>query len=398
MQAQISPRRLALLLGTLVALGPLAIDTYLPALLAMSEHFAAAIHDVEISVSVYVLGVALGQWLGGPLSDHFGRKPVAYAGLLLFIAGSLCIPFSNDVQALYLLRFLQAMGGGASVVIAAASVRDHFTGQQAAGVLTSIGLVMLVAPLLAPALGAALLHLAGWQSIFFMLAGYGVMLLWLVRYPLPMVPRKKDSEPLRHRLFNAYGRVLRNRPAMGFILANGLSFSAMFVFITDAAFLYMEYFGISPSEFPLYFGANVVTMLGLNRLNVLLLRHYASADIMRVGLILQALAGVALLVLTLTNSLTQWAVVPLIMVTAGMVALVMPNGIASFLTLFDRDSGAATGLNGALQFLLAGVIGTVLGTWHDGTPVPMTLLMAGSSITALVAFLWLRKGAERQVQ
>lgn len=398
MQAQISPRRLALLLGTLVALGPLAIDTYLPALLAMSEHFAVAIHDVEISVSVYVLGVALGQWLGGPLSDHFGRKPVAYAGLLLFIAGSLCIPFSNDVQALYLLRFLQAMGGGASVVIAAASVRDHFTGQQAAGVLTSIGLVMLVAPLLAPALGAALLHLAGWQSIFFMLAGYGVMLLWLVRYPLPMVPRKKDSEPLRHRLFNAYGRVLRNRPAMGFILANGLSFSAMFVFITDAAFLYMEYFGISPSEFPLYFGANVVTMLGLNRLNVLLLRRYASADIMRVGLILQALAGVALLVLTLTNSLTLWAVVPLIMVTAGMVALVMPNGIASFLTLFDRDSGAATGLNGALQFLLAGVIGTLLGTWHDGTPVPMTLLMAGSSITALVAFLWLRKGAERQVQ
>lgn len=398
MQAQISPRRLALLLGTLVALGPLAIDTYLPALLAMSEHFAVAIHDVEISVSVYVLGVALGQWLGGPLSDHFGRKPVAYAGLLLFIAGSLCIPFSNDVQALYLLRFLQAMGGGASVVIAAASVRDHFTGQQAAGVLTSIGLVMLVAPLLAPALGAALLHLAGWQSIFFMLAGYGVMLIWLVRYPLPMVPRKKDSEPLRHRLFNAYGRVLRNRPAMGFILANGLSFSAMFVFITDAAFLYMEYFGISPSEFPLYFGANVVTMLGLNRLNVLLLRRYASADIMRVGLILQALAGVALLVLTLTNSLTLWAVVPLIMVTAGMVALVMPNGIASFLTLFDRDSGAATGLNGALQFLLAGVIGTVLGTWHDGTPVPMTLLMAGSSITALVAFLWLRKGAERQVQ
>ena len=119
---------------------------------------------------------------------------------------------------------------------------------------------------------------------------------------------------------------------------------------------------------------------------------------MRVGLILQALAGVALLVLTLTNSLTLWAVVPLIMVTAGMVALVMPNGIASFQTLFDRDSGAATGLNGALQFLLAGVIGTVLGTWHDGTPVPMTLLMAGSSITALVAFLWLRKGAERQVQ
>ncbi len=394
MQATISPRRLALLLGTLVALGPLAIDTYLPALVTMSEHFAVAVHDVEISVSVYVLGVALGQWLGGPFSDHYGRKPVAYAGLMLFIAGSLSIPFSRDVQMLYVLRFLQAIGGGASVVIAAASVRDHFTGQQAAGVLTSIGLVMLVAPLVAPALGAALLHAAGWQSIFFMLAGYGVMLLMLVRYPLPMVPRRADSEPLRKRLFNAYGRVLRNRPAMGYILANALAFSAMFTFITDAAFLYMEHFGISASEFPLYFGANVVTMLGLNRLNVLLLRRYASADIMRVGLLLQALAGLALLILTLADRLTLWVVVPLIMVTAGMVALVLPNGIACFLSLFDRDSGAATGLNGALQFLLAGLIGILLGSWHDGTPVPMTLLMAGSSVAALLAFLWLRKGAE----
>ena len=394
MQARISPRRLALLLGTLVALGPLAIGTYLPALLALSEHFAVPIHDVEISVSVYVLGVALGQWLGGPLSDHFGRKPVAYAGLLLFISSSLMIPFSADIQALYVLRFLQAVGGGASVVIAAASVRDHFTGQQAASVLTSIGLVMLIAPLVAPAVGVALLNLAGWQSIFFMLAGYGALLMLLVRFPLPTVPPSQDSETLWHRLFHAYGRVLRNRPAMGFILANGLAFSALFVFITDAAFLYMDYFGISPEQFPLFFGANVVTMLGLNRLNVILLRRYASADIMRAGLILQALAGVALLVLTLTDTLVLWAVVPLIMVTAGMVALVIPNGIASFLSLFDRDSGAATGLNGTLQFLLAGLIGTVLGAWHDGTPVPMTMLMAGSSITALIVFLWLRKGAE----
>ena len=386
MQARISPRRLALLLGTLVALGPLAIDTYLPALLAMSEHFAVPIHDVEISVSVYVLGVALGQWLGGPLSDHFGRKPVAYAGLLLFISSSLMIPFSADIQALYVLRFLQAVGGGASVVIAAASVRDHFTGQQAASVLTSIGLVMLIAPLVAPAVGVALLNLAGWQSIFFMLAGYGALLMLLVRFPLPTVPPSQDSETLWHRLFHAYGRVLRNRPAMGFILANGLAFAALFTFITDAAFLYMEYFRISPEAFPLYFGANVVTMLGMNRLNVLLLRRYTSASIMRVALALQMTACVTLLVLTLAGLLTLWLVVPLIMVAAGMVALIMPNGIASFLDLFDHDSGAATGLNGALQFLLAGLIGIVLGILHDGSTLPMTALMATSSVAAWAAF------------
>lgn len=384
----LSPGRLAFLLATLVALGPLAIDTYLPALLAMSGHFAVEIHAVEVSVSVYVLGVAAGQWLGGPLSDQFGRKPVAYVGLTLFILGCLSIPLSSNIEMLYMLRFLQALGGGATVVIAAASVRDHFTGKEAAKVMTTIGLVMLVAPLVAPALGALLLKLLGWQSIFYMLAVYGVMLFGFVRFLLPSVPvqSKSGTEPLRQRMFLAYGRVLSNRQAMGFILANGLAFAAMFTFITDAAFLYMEYFGITPEQFPLYFGANVVTMLGMNRLNVLLLRRYSSASIMQVALALQVAACIALLGLTLTGLLTLWLVVPLIMVAAGMVALIMPNGIASFLDLFERDSGAATGLNGALQFLLAGLIGTVLGMLHDGSTLPMTALMAASSVAAWVAF------------
>ncbi|MZR61806.1 multidrug effflux MFS transporter [Alcanivorax sp. DP30] len=387
----ISPGRLAIILGSLVALGPLAIDTYLPALLSMSGHFQVPIHDVEISVSVYVLGVAVGQWLGGPFSDQFGRKPVAYAGLVLFVAGSLMIPFSGDVEQLYLLRFLQALGGGATAVIAAASVRDHFSGKEAARVLTSIGLVMLLAPLLAPAVGSLLLHLAGWQSIFYMLALYGVLLGLVVAFLLPGVPSQGGSEPLRKRLFTAYGRVIRQRRAMGFILANGLSFSAMFTFITDAAFLYMDYFGLSAAQFPVAFGANVVTMLLLNRLNVILLRYYDTAAIMRTGLMIQSAAAVLMLVLAVSGLLTLWLVIPLIMVVCGMMALVMPNGIACFLSLFERDSGAATGLNGALQFLLAGVVGTVLGSFHNGTPLPMALLMVVASVGALTLFLVLTR-------
>lgn len=387
----ISPGRLAIILGTLVALGPLAIDTYLPALLNMSAHFQVPIHDVEISVSVYVLGVAAGQWLGGPFSDQFGRKPVAYGGLLLFIAGSLLIPFSADIDQLYLLRFLQALGGGATAVIAAASVRDHFSGKEAARVLTSIGLVMLLAPLLAPAVGSFLLHLAGWQSIFFMLALYGVLLGLVVAFLLPTVMPQGGTEPLKKRLFTAYGRVIRQRRAMGFILANGLSFSAMFTFITDAAFLYMDYFGLSAAQFPIAFGANVVTMLALNRLNVILLRYYDTAVIMRTGLMIQSAAAVLMLLLAMSGLLTLWLAIPLIMVVCGMMALVMPNGIACFLSLFERDSGAATGLNGTLQFLLAGVVGTLLGAFHNGTPLPMTLLMVIASVTALTLFLILTR-------
>ena len=240
----VSPVRLAIMLGTLVALGPLAIDTYLPALPTMADDFGVAVHRIELSVSVYVLGVALGQWLGGPLSDHFGRKPVAYVGLSVFIVASLAITVCSQVGWLYGLRVLQALGGGATVVIAAASVRDHFNGREAARVLTSVGLVLLLAPLVAPAVGAFLLHLAGWQSIFVMLAGYAVLVALMLRFAMPSVAPQVAEEPLRHRMFAAYGRVLRQRRAMGFILANGLIFSAMFTFITDAAFLYIEYFGI----------------------------------------------------------------------------------------------------------------------------------------------------------
>ena len=382
----ISPLRLALMLGTLVALGPLAIDTYLPALPTMAEGYGVAVHRVELSVSLYVIGVAFGQWLGGPLSDHFGRKPVAYVGLTVFILASLAISVSRTVEQLYLLRVVQAVGGGATVVIAAASVRDHFNGREAARVLTSVGLVLLIAPLLAPAIGAALLKLSGWPSIFVLLAGYAVVVGLMLRFALPSVTPQVAQEPLHHRMFAAYGRVLSKRKAMGFILANGLVFSAMFTFITDAAFLYIEYFGMDESEFPLLFGANVVTMLGLNRINVLLLRRYDSPVIMGVAVIIQAIAALALLGLTVSGQLTLWTTVPLIMLVSGMAALAIPNAMASFLAYFDRDSGAATGLNGCLQFLLAGLIGSGLSVIHDGTPLPMTALMAASSVSALICF------------
>ncbi|MCU5784329.1 Bcr/CflA family multidrug resistance transporter [Alcanivorax balearicus MACL04] len=379
----ISPTRLAIMLGSLVALGPLAIDTYLPALPTMADDFGVAVHAVELSVSFYVIGVALGQWLGGPLSDHFGRKPVAYVGLLVFFLASLAIAVTESVQTLYLLRVVQAVGGGATVVICAASVRDHFTGPDAGRVLTTIGLVMLMAPLLAPAIGAALLKLLGWQSIFLFLAVYAVVAVLVLRFALPTVVPKVDPEPLRHRMFAAYGRVLRQRAAMGFILANSLGFSAMFIFITDAAFLYIDYFGIDETRFPIYFGCNILTMLSLNRLNVLLLRRYRGADILGVALVIQTLSALALLVLTLAGTLSLWNTVPLIMMVAGMGALIIPNAIASFLAYFDSDSGAATGLNGCLQFLLAGLIGTGLGMIHDGTPLPMTGLMAATALAAL---------------
>lgn len=387
----LTPGRLALILGTLVAIGPLAIDTYLPALPAMAASLSTTVERVETSVALYLVGAAFGQLFGGQLSDRYGRHPVAYGGLTLFMAASIAICFITNLQQLLLLRLLQALGGGATVVIAGASVRDFYTGREAARVLTTIGLVMLVAPLMAPAIGALILHAVHWQGIFVMLACYAALLVILVWKALPQQPPRPALG--RGGMLAAYWRVLSHRVALGYILANAFAFSTMFVFITDSAFLYMEHFQVSSKLFPVLFGANVVTMLGLNRLNILLLRHFESPRVLRAGLLLQGLGTAALLLLALFDALTLAVTVPLIMISCGAVSLVIPNAMASFLSFFEHDAGAATGLSGALQFLLAGTVAAGVTLLHTGSVVPMALVMTACSAAAITAFMLLTRGA-----
>ena len=206
---------------------------------------------------------------------------------------------------------------------------------------------------------------------------------------LPAVQRPGARPP--GGILAAYGRVLRHRQAMAFILANALSFAAMFVFITDSAFFYMEYFGASSAVFPVLFGANVVVMISLNRLNILLLRRYDSPAMMRAGLLLQLGAVLVLLMLVLLEALTLGRAVPLIMLAVGAVALIIPNALASFLSLFERDAGAATGLNGALQFTLAGLAGGLVTLLHTSSALPMALTMTVCSLCACGAFFVLRR-------
>jgi DHA1 family bicyclomycin/chloramphenicol resistance-like MFS transporter len=390
---QISRLRLALALGPLIAVGPLAIDTYLPALPAMADSYGVRVTDVERSVSLYVMGTALGQLLGGPLSDHLGRKPVAWGGLLLFALASLLISLSTALWQLDLLRVIQALGGGATVVVAAASVRDWFDGQEAARVLSNIGLIMLIAPLVAPAVGAMLVLLQGWQAIFIGLAGYAlVMMVWVAKVMpthIPVAVDRRLSDVAR-----GWGRVLSHRQAMAIILANGLSFSTLFAFITDSAFVYLRFYGVAETAFPLLFGANVATMILFNRINMLLLRRIAAIRLMTAALIIQvAAAWLLLLAVLILGKPPLWLLVPLIMLAGGAVAMVIPNAIACFTHYFPHDSGAATGINGSLQFFLAGMTGILMTSLHNHSLLPLAIAMA---LAASLALALLRRGRAGQ--
>jgi len=392
---QITRLRLALALGPLIAIGPLAIDTYLPALPAMADTYGVRVTEVERSISLYMMGTAVGQLLGGPISDHIGRKQVAWAGLLLFALASLLISQTHALWQLDLLRVIQALGGGATVVVAAASVRDWFDGQEAARVLSNIGLIMLTAPLVAPAFGAAIVHFYSWPLIFIALAVYaGLMMLWVATVMPGHSPVAVDRR-LRD-VARGWGRVLRHRQAMMIILANGLAFSALFAFITDSAFVYLRAYKVGETLFPLLFGVNVVSMILFNRLNVVLLRRFAALKLMTAALFAQALAALALLTLIVFSGQPPLILlVPLIMVAAGTVAMVIPNAIASFTHFFPHDSGAATGINGSLQFLLAGITGMLLTGFHNHTLLPLGVAMAVASAAAVLV-IRLQSGREDQ--
>jgi MFS transporter, DHA1 family, multidrug resistance protein len=232
-----------------------------------------------------------------------------------------------------------------------------------------------------------------WSAIFLLLAGYALLMMVWVATVMPRHQPVAVDRRVRD-VVRGWGRVLRHRRAMAIIAANGLGFSALFAFITDSAFVYLREYQVGEARFPLLFGINVVAMILFNRLNVLLLRRVPSIRLMTGALVLQMVAALGLLgAILVTGRPPLWLLVPLIMLVAGAVAMVIPNAIACFTHYFPHDSGAATGINGSLQFLLAGITGMVMTSLHDHSLLPLGMAMAGASTLAVVMVM-LRGGSE----
>lgn len=391
----LSPRRVALLVAFNTALAPFAIDAYLPAMGVLAEAVGASIHRTELSLSTFLAGFALGQLLFGPLSDRIGRKPVLLGGLVVFLMASLLITQVNTLPELLAWRFVQALGGGATVVNSAAIVRDCFSGREAAKVMSTMAIIMLLAPLVAPVVGSGLLYLGDWWLIFVFLALYALFLLWLLGTRLPETRASGMPGASPRQVLANYASVLRHREAMGYICAASMSFAGLFAFITASPFLYLEHYGLGPELYPLLFGLNVVTMAASNRLNIRLLGWRTPQQNLRLGLSIQL--GVALcLVLVLVSGLEAlWNMVPLIMVFAGTIGLVAPNAISSLLDHFHHMSATAAALQGSIQFSCGALAGLLVGAFEVDSAWPMVGTMLGA---ALLGNLGLRLLAGRPVR
>jgi DHA1 family bicyclomycin/chloramphenicol resistance-like MFS transporter len=415
-------RSLAVLLAMLVAVAPFAIDMYLPAMQIMAADLSTKIHYVEISISTFLFGFAIGQLLGGPLSDSFGRKPLIALGLLIFSITSLMLTQTESIDQLLLLRALQAVGGGIATVNSSAIIRDLFSGDEMAKVLSMVAIVMMAAPLLAPMIGSLIISYFSWQAIFFTLATYAlcVMLLLLWRLPETNALKKQggiqetilDSDKEKHtpqpkaisKLLQSYKQVLTHRQAMGYVMAISFSFSGMFVFITASAFAYMEYFAVSPQLFPFIFGGNVLLMMLMNRVNVWALNHYSSSSILTVGLVIQMLCGSGLIIVSYLNP-NLYIVVTLIMIFVGSIGLVAANATAGTLNFFPKISGTATAVIGVTEFTLGALMGILWSLLHEfqfsitqhHSLSPMAWIMTGCVVVGFLSFKFLSRPSSKNV-
>lgn len=381
---QLTPRRIALLVAANTALAPFAIDAYLPAMGALADTVDASIHRTELSISVFLLGFALGQLCFGPLSDRLGRKPVLSGGLAVFALASLLLTQVDSLPELLSLRFVQALGGGACVVNSAAIVRDCFQGREAARVMSTMAMIMMLAPLAAPSIGSVLLHLVDWWLIFVFLAVYALFLLWLLGTKLPETRDMTLPAASLRQVVRNYASILRHQEGMGYICAVASAFAGLFAFVTASPFVYMEYFSLSPALYPFVFGANVIVIASSNRVNIALLKTRTPQQNLRLGLAVQLVAAGGLVTVTALGLNSLPVVVALVMYFTGMIGLITPNSISSLLDHFGHISATATALLGGIQFSCGALAGIMVGYFEVENMWPMVLTMLSASVVGNV--------------
>jgi DHA1 family bicyclomycin/chloramphenicol resistance-like MFS transporter len=375
--------RLAVILGALTAMGPLAIDLYLPALPGMARELGVDIAAVQRSLPAYFIGISAGQVLYGPLSDRLGRKPALAIGLSIFVGASLGCAFATSVTQLVVFRFLQALGGCAPLVVPRAVVRDYFDGRESVRMLSMLVLVMMLGPILAPYIGGQMLVRFGWRSMFLALAGYGLVWLvlsaWLLPESLRPEQRRRASVAA---IASTYLRILRDREYLAWVLSGGLVFAGLLAYISGSSFVYIELFGVSPEHFGLYFGANAVGLMIASQINRYLASRVPPEVIVRRVLPVAVIAGLALLVDAYTGfGGFAGILVPLFcfIICHGFTA---PNTTALAMSPYGAVAGSASALMGTLQFVLGAATGELVSAFGNGTAVPFAAVIAGCGLAA----------------
>nr|WP_236718270.1 multidrug effflux MFS transporter [Actinoplanes sp. TFC3] len=374
--------RLVLVLGFLIALGPLTIDMYLPALPTITNELHTTAAAVQLTLTGTLVGLALGQLLVGPLSDAVGRRTPLLFGVGVHIFASVLCVIAPNLAVLGTLRVLQGLGAAAGAVVAMAIVRDLFTGLPAARLLSRLMLVMGAAPILAPTLGGITLNWTSWRGVFVVLTVFGVAILTVTALGLPeTLPVERRRNGGVGGTLRDYGRLFTDRAYLGLVLVAGLAMAALFAYVSGSSFVFQDEYGMSEQQFGFVFGAGAIGLITATQGNVLLLRRFSPARILITSLAVGATAGVVLLVFASTGfGGLSGILVPLWVVLAAT-GLAMPNAPALALSRHGEAAGTAAALLGAIQFGVGALAAPLVGVLGNDA-VGMGLVIAGGMVAA----------------
>jgi DHA1 family bicyclomycin/chloramphenicol resistance-like MFS transporter len=379
---------LFLVLGAIGALTPLAIDMYLPAMPTIARDLGVTEGAVQITLTAYTAGFAIGQLIHGPLADSYGRRPVLILGVLFFGLASVVSATSSGIEALTWVRAAQGFAGAAAAVIIQAVVRDMFDREDFARAMSFVTLVMTVAPLVAPMIGGHVAVWFGWRAIFWILAAFSVMVILLVLWKIPETLTPEKKQPLRFgTTMRNYAKLFTNPVALGLILSGAFSFSGMFAFLTAGSFVYIDIYGVQPDQFGYLFGLNIVAMIIMTSINGRLVKKVGSHNMLRFGLTVQLIAGIGLFVGWVLD-LGLWGTVPFVVMFIGTLSTIGSNSMGLLLSGYPTMAGTASSLAGTLRFGIGSLVGAIVAIMPGGVTWPMITVMTACSILS-AAFYWI---------
>lgn len=382
-----------LILSGLAAIAPFSIDMYLPAFPAMAQDLGTDISHIALSLTSFFIGISVGQLFYGPLLDRLGRKKPLLFGLVLYTMASIGCAFAVSGRWLIALRLLQALGGCGGMVAVRAIVRDIFPIQEIARIISTIMLVMGIAPIIAPTVGSAVVTWLGWRAIFYVLAAFGTVLIVAVVFALPESKQPDPSISLRPaKIFGEYFSVLKQPQFLAYALCGGLGSAGMFAYISGSPFVYIKLFGISEAHYGWLFGLNAFGLIFGSQLNRFVLRRFTSQQAISVIASLQASVGVLLIVSLTFGRFQMIAMLILISLYLFLQGFLYPNTTALALIPFEKNAGAASAMMGFLQMVCSSLASALVSYLHNGSALPMTGVMAACAGLGLLSlFAVLRK-------
>jgi DHA1 family bicyclomycin/chloramphenicol resistance-like MFS transporter len=379
--------RVMAILSVLMGFGSISTDIYLPALPTMGQAMGSDSGTMELTISGYLVGFSLGQLLWGPIGDRYGRRLPVAVGILLFVVGSAGCALSDTAWQMIGWRVVQAVGACAGVVLARAMVRDMYDRDRAAQMLSTLIVIMAIAPLIGPLVGGQILLLASWHVIFWLLVGVGLLTLAaLFTLPETLPPERRNPEPLI-RAAASYGHLLRQRAILGYAGVGAFFYLGVYAYIAGTPFAYISYYHVPAQFYGLLFGSVIAGIMAMNMVNTRLVTKLGSDRLLRLGTIGAATFGVAVAVAGGTGWGGLAGLATTLFLFSAMSGLIVANSIAGALARFPERAGTASALVGAIHYG-AGIVGSALvGAFADGTPWPVGWVIGLAGIGSLACAL-----------